>query len=833
MSEDTLDRQAETKTAESQEGFSLHTAVGQGLASKLNGLTMGVILATSLGIAAFLITHAASVYRETLIDHGRSVAWLISNNSVESLRKKDLPALSQLMDSLQEDPSLTYVVFLQTSGEPITQRRFSPESTPREWGAAELAGLPGEAWVTEFSIDEGHFLDILVPVLLEDSETPSGTGGLPEESAKLGYVQLGFSQARIQKSVEEFTTSATSITLLVLLLGTVVTLAITHRITAPIKKLARGAESISEGEYQEVDVQGKDEIGDLAKAFNRMVSTLRDYHGRLIQSQESLEIKVQERTEELKEATEEAVKSAARAEEANRAKSEFLANMSHEIRTPLNGIMGMAELLVNTGLSVKQDNYVDILRRSADGLLKIINDILDFSKLEARKFSLEKIDFELATVVRDVIDLFADLANRKSLDLGADVDAKLPGLVLGDPDRLKQILSNLVSNAIKFTDEGHVHVSVSCAEGDMIRFEVSDTGVGVEPAKQEHIFDYFSQADSSTTRKYGGTGLGLAIAKELCSLMNGTIGVKSRDGGGASFWFEVELPGQEKKEVGTDALADRSSSLPATEKPEKWAEGIRVLLAEDNVVNQELAKEMLCSLGCSVDVAADGRRALEAWSESTYDLILMDCQMPEMDGYQVTRLIRGKEDSGTHIPIIALTAHALQGDRERCTDAGMDDYLSKPFSQVELSRVLKTWSNQPGVALEEASQGSGEPPSEEASPGRGFVDQKAWDQIRALDRDGSAGILNKVLKIYLDDSPRLVDQVSEAISTGDPDGLRLSAHSLKSSSAQIGALRLSELCRKLEALGRGASTSGADGLWEELKIEYTGVADTLKQQLEA
>jgi signal transduction histidine kinase len=376
-----------------------------------------------------------------------------------------------------------------------------------------------------------------------------------------------------------------------------------------------------------------------------------------------------------------------RAEAATRAKSIFLANMSHEIRTPMNGIIGMADLLAQTALSEEQNDYLETIMISGRNLLSIINDILDFSKIESNQIELENIPFNLEELIDEVIKVLSIRAQENKVTLSKSFTSNLPLKLRGDPFRLRQIITNLATNAIKFTLEGSVRIQAEIDKDSdrsvKLKLSIIDTGVGISEEGKEKLFKSFSQADSSTTRKYGGTGLGLAISKSLCEMMDGEIGVESELGKGSTFWFTAVF--EKKIEAG-----EHDSSKPEPPKPAQ-SKLYKILLAEDNLINQKVAVANLSKFGHSVDIAKNGIEAVEKYKQGAYDLILMDIQMPEMDGYDATMLIRtfeNEDPSGKHIRIIAMTANTQESDRDRCLAVGMDSFVSKPFRMDDLLKAM-------------------------------------------------------------------------------------------------------------------------------------------------
>lgn len=553
------------------------------------------------------------------------------------------------------------------------------------------------------------------------------------------------------------------------------------------------------------------------------------------------------------------------AEAASRAKSQFLANMSHEIRTPMNGVLGMAELLLQCALGDKERHLTESIHRSGTVLLALINDILDFSKVEAGKLQLETIPFEVRRTIQEAVDLAMPEAHKKQLTLSWHIASDIPPHLLGDPTRLRQIIVNLVGNAIKFTEQGVIEVAVSIESqrGDLYGLSVTvrDTGIGISPGVEAHIFDAFSQADGSTTRKYGGTGLGLAIVKQLVSLMGGQIELHSTPGKGSAFRFHAYFKRCDPVQRSLSPSVEESGSgVEMSVHPARGPEQVRILLVEDNPVNREVACGMLETFNLRIDTAENGREAVAAVEGAEYSLVLMDCQMPEMDGLTATRLIREREAkqaqqphahadrSVSHVPIVALTAHAMQGDRELCLAAGMDDYLTKPFTLSQLEHVLARWVSkkrpgqvdgsgispstllrQDGHQPQKVSQQTEAQKDQNVEPT--IIDQAALATIRALQRPGQPDIVARVLTQYVDTSVEIVGWIRRAVLSRDAAQLRAAAHRLKSSSAQLGAAALASDCRELEMMGARQELERADETLRKLERHYAAAYAAFQDEI--
>jgi signal transduction histidine kinase/DNA-binding response OmpR family regulator len=713
-------------------------------------------------------------------------------------------------------------------------------------------------------------------------------------------------------------------------------------IRRPISELTRVTADWRDGNY-DARASTRDttsEIGQLKAAFNEMADAVASRQAARKQAEEdllelatTLEERVEKRTEELA--------------LANRIKSQFLANMSHEIRTPMNGVLGMLELLLEGDLSSRQRRFAQTAFRSGESLLNIVNGVLDLSKIEAGKLQLSHEPFNLQTMIEEAVELFSGAARAKKINLAHMISPGIPRTVIGDEGRIRQVLTNVLGNAVKFTLTGEVVLYVGATDTDpdrvKIEFRVRDTGIGIPPEKQRVVFDVFAQADDTTTRRYGGTGLGLSIARQLCELMGGAISVESEPGVGSVFRFFVTVrrvldgPREEttddwsalkgrsalvvddnatnleiienhltrvgmrahlvtSAEAALDVLhealdigvefeyilidrnlpimdgcelarmirADKalsgariiilssSEDVPETNatehewwltKPVRRSElyeclstvasarkpletprsrlpagpvRSRILLVEDNDVNMEVSRSILARAGCLVTGAANGLKALAAFDSSEFDMILMDCHMPEMDGFEATAAIRAREaGKSSHTPIIALTANAISGDRETCLRAGMDDYISKPVSRKAIQMMLERWH---GTRNRNEADNASPPVRDDIK-----LCDKAIDMLRSLEDAENLGILQRVMSMFLDSTPDLLEALRRGAEDRNPETIRNAAHTLKSASAVVGAMSLSARCGRLETLAREASADVVMTMVDEIIMDYETV----------
>ncbi len=520
-----------------------------------------------------------------------------------------------------------------------------------------------------------------------------------------------------------------------------------------------------------------------------------------------------------------------KAEAASRAKTDFLANMSHEIRTPLNGVIGMLNLLASSPLDESQEKMVAVALTSADTLLNLLNDILDFSKIESGKLTLEKTDFHLPSLIYEVTSSMEAAARQKGLDIKSEVSVSTPCL-RGDPTRLRQILINLMGNAVKFTQKGWIRLSVRVEDESpsdvLLYFAVEDTGIGISAAQQKKMFEEFSQADASITRRFGGTGLGLAIVKRLIQLMEGEIDVESVPGKGTKFWFRLRF---EKGDESSSGCAEGASPLSlisnALRQQGNGFSGKKILIVDDNHINQQVATAMLQKLGLQCETAANGKEAIEALSRHRYDLVLMDIQMPVMDGLEATKTIRSKDSPvlDPDVPIVALTAHAFQEEVKAFLEAGMNDHLAKPIVPNKLIACLTKWLSLEDRASSEPEYGTPSRQYGEGSEQAPRFDKKAF-QVRTMH---DPEIMEEVISIFLESVPGDVAFLSEALASGDIDAIKAKSHALKGTSANLGAMRLSLLAAKLEkeAGQKEIDTSRLHELIKEIEAEFDELAPEL------
>jgi signal transduction histidine kinase/DNA-binding NarL/FixJ family response regulator len=574
---------------------------------------------------------------------------------------------------------------------------------------------------------------------------------------------------------------------------------------------------------------GEDDDAEWLK-LNNAFATLSRENARKSKQLEIQNIELATTTEDLKRANGALTEARTAALQAARATSEFLRNMSHEIRTPMNGVMGMLQLLLETDLSAEQRRYASISEASGRTLLALINDILDLSKIEARKVVLENLKFDLRRTVEDVVQLLGVLARAKGLDIRSRVSEKIPPTLFGDASRLRQVLTNLSGNAIKFTERGEVALDAALESQEdgkaTVRFAVTDTGIGVRPDQARTLFAPFAQADTSITRRYGGTGLGLAISKQLVEMMGGTIGIESQEGKGSTFWFTAvfgTLPGAATSTAepvasaqGGPLASEGDESVAMERVANATAYEARILIADDNATNQAVALAQMEKLGYKADAVVNGTEALEALRHRRYDLVLMDAEMPTMDGYEATRRIR--ESGDLRVPIIGMTAHATSGERDKCIAVGMNDFLSKPVDLHDLSAVLAKWL----LAAEPAEIRSAELAASAQS-------SSVFDAEALLKRlMGDRQLAGTIVKGFVGDLPAQLHELRKRFDEADRTGARQQAHILKGSAATVSADGLRAIAQEMEQAAAAGHLSHFGELLPRVVEEFARLRGTLE-----
>lgn len=741
-------------------------------------------------------------------------AKFLSAVTPESLLDLDFSSLERLVKQTTIDQNIIYAVVVNPQKEAIT----SFLATDKAIIAQVLANKQSK------NITHQNILPI-IEQLANNSQIQEIRQPISSSDANLGEIYLGYSTALIEQKTRRDLMVMLGISVIVSgLLASLNFLLFRRFVLIPINSLNKFAIELSEGNLdQRITQFDADEFGSVIKAFNQMAEQL------------------QETLKGLTEARDEALA-------ATKAKSNFLAAMSHEIRTPMNAVMGMSSLLMETQLSEEQWKFADTIRHSSENLLQIINEILDFSKIEANRLELEIYPFDLHRCIHEAISVMGIEASNKKLTIEYKIDENTPQHIQGDATRIRQILLNLLSNAIKFTDFGSVTLTCCLNENNphpTIAIAIQDTGIGISPEQQTKLFQPFSQADNSVTRRYGGTGLGLVICKRICELMEGHISLVSELGLGSKFTVTIpylsvdaeELLNIPELDIDLDFEIDQQETLQPRDEP------LRILLAEDIPSNCQVASLMFARLGYGLDIVGNGKEVLEALDRQEYDIVFMDWNMPEMDGITATQKIRERYGNPEKPWIVAMTAHAMKDHQQTCFEAGMNDFIAKPIDCNSIAQAIfkcPTFNN----FSNHTSPLFPSPSSRHHKNNKTYqltissnidevIDQRKWEEIVSMAGKDNLEMINEVVENFLKTSQQHMQTIENAIDQKSIEKLDFAAHSLKGSSQCLGAFSLSDTCYKLEKIAQQLDWEGAKNLLPDLQTSHTLAANILREKYQS